>query len=125
MPIGLQCPPMVIHCGKCIQEYWVCDAPVDVHVAAATKGYITKAKFHEYGIRFVRFSQKITNYSTGLTFSSLIHTKAMFTTFLSLRKCLRIIFMLWPYPLHTSHIVQALDSTPFAQFKKKLAKVTE
>ena len=26
-------------------------------------------------------------------------------------------------PPHTSHIVQALDSTPFAQFKKKLAKV--
>ena len=61
--VGLQCPPMVIHHGKHIQEYWVCDAPVSVCVAATTKGYITKAKFHEYGIRFVRFlkSHKLLN----------------------------------------------------------------
>ena len=61
--VGLQCLPMVIHHGKHIQEYWVCDAPIGVCVAATTKGYITKAKFHEYGIRFVRFlkSHKLLN----------------------------------------------------------------
>ena len=61
--IGLQCPPMVIHCGKHVQEYWVHDTPIGVCVAATTKGYITKAKFHEYGIRFVRFlkSHKLLN----------------------------------------------------------------
>ena len=46
----------------------------------------------------------------------------MFITLLSLRKCLRIIFMWWPYP-HMSHIVQALNSTPFAQFKKNWQKL--
>ena len=35
--VGLQCLPMVIHHGKHIQEYWVCDAPIDAHVAATTK----------------------------------------------------------------------------------------
>ena len=48
-------PPMVIHKGERVREQWALKAPGDVRLAATTKGYITKAKFHEYGIRFVRY----------------------------------------------------------------------
>ena len=40
-------PPMVIHKGKRVQEPWTQDAPVGVHIATTSKGYITKQKFHE------------------------------------------------------------------------------
>ena len=48
-------PPMIIHKGERVQENWVRKAPGDVRVAATSRGYITKAKFHEYGLRFVRY----------------------------------------------------------------------
>ena len=53
--VGLVCPPMVIHKGQHVQQYWTNDAPVGWCIAATTKGYITKHKFHEYGIHFVCF----------------------------------------------------------------------
>ena len=40
--VGKVCPPMVIHHGQCVQQYWMTDAPVRWCVAAMTKGYITK-----------------------------------------------------------------------------------
>ena len=53
--VGLVCPPMVIHRGQCVQQYWTQNAPVGWRVVATVKGYIIKHKFHEYGICFVRF----------------------------------------------------------------------
>ena len=53
--VGLVCPPMVIHKGQHVQQYWTNEAPVGWHIAATTKGYITQHKFHEYGICFVCF----------------------------------------------------------------------
>ena len=38
-----------------MQENWMRKAPGDVSVAATSRGYVTKAKFPEYGLRFVRF----------------------------------------------------------------------
>ena len=52
---GKVVPPMIIHKGKRVQEDWVRKAPGDVRVAATTRGYITKAKFHEYGLRFAHY----------------------------------------------------------------------
>ena len=52
--VGNVVPPMVIDKGECVQTQWTQDAPVGVHITATTKGYITKQKFHEYGVRFVR-----------------------------------------------------------------------
>ena len=120
--VGLQCPPMVIHHGKCIQEYWVCDAPVSVHVAATTKGYITKVKFHEYGIRFVRFlkSHKLLNRPHILLIDS---HKSHVYNLPFFEEMLENNIHVMAIPPHTSHIVQALDSTPFAQFKKNWQKL--
>ena len=49
---GKVVPLIIIHKGERVQENWVRKAPGDVRVAATTRGYITKAKFHEYGLRF-------------------------------------------------------------------------
>ena len=53
--VSLVCPPIVIHHGQHVQEYWTHEAPIGIHVTAKSKGYITKAKIHEYGIHFVRY----------------------------------------------------------------------
>ena len=42
--VGKICPPMVTHHGQCVQQYWMTDALVRWHVAAMTKGYVTKPK---------------------------------------------------------------------------------
>ena len=36
--VGLVCPPMVIHKGQYVQQYWTNDAPVGWCIAATTKG---------------------------------------------------------------------------------------
>ena len=46
---------MIIHKGKRVQENWVRKAQDNVQVAATSQGCITKAKFHEYGLRFTHY----------------------------------------------------------------------
>ena len=53
--VGDVVPPMVIHKGERVQTQWTQDAPVGARIAATSKGYITKQKFHEYGVRIVRW----------------------------------------------------------------------
>ena len=52
--IGRVCPPMVIHKGH-VQREWATNMPVSVKLAATTKGYVTKLKFHKYGIIFMKY----------------------------------------------------------------------
>ena len=109
-------PPMVIHKGEQIQEPWTQDAPVGVHVTATSKGYITKQKFYEYGTWFVRYlkTHKILDRPHLLIVDS--HKSHVYNVaFFDLMKEMNIHVM--DIPPHTRHIVQALDSTPFAQFK--------
>ena len=91
--------------------------PVEVHVAVTTNGYITKQKFHEYGAWFVRYlkTHRILDRLHLLIVDS--HKSHMYNVaFFDLMKEMKIHVM--AIPPHTSHIVQVLDSTPFAQFKK-------
>ena len=44
------CPPMVIHKGQRVQETWRMKAPRDVQLSATDRGYITKSRFHHYGV---------------------------------------------------------------------------
>ena len=50
-----KCPPMVIHKGQRVQREWATNMPISVRLAATTKGYITKQKFHEYAVSFVKY----------------------------------------------------------------------
>ena len=53
--VGLWVPPMIIHKGSRVQAAWLQDCPVGVRVGATSKGYITKQKFLEYGVRFIQY----------------------------------------------------------------------
>ena len=46
---------MVIQKGVRVQDTWHLKKPGDMRLAATTKGYITKAKFHEYGLHFIKY----------------------------------------------------------------------
>ena len=53
--VGRVSPPMVIHKGQHVQREWATNMPISVRLAATTKGYITKHKFHEYTVSFVKY----------------------------------------------------------------------
>ena len=48
-------PPMVIHKATRVQVSWKVKAPGNVTVSSTSKGYITKSRFHEYGLCFIRY----------------------------------------------------------------------
>ena len=52
--VGRVCPPMVIHKG-CVQRESATNMPISVRLAATTKGYNTKQKFHKYAVCFVKY----------------------------------------------------------------------
>ena len=52
---GQSVPPLIIHKGQRVQETWNLKAPGHMKLAATERGYITKSKFHEYGLHFVKF----------------------------------------------------------------------
>ena len=52
---GQVCPPMVIHKGQWVQETWRMKAPGDMQLAATDRGYITKSRFHQYGVSFIKY----------------------------------------------------------------------
>ena len=115
--VGNVVPPMVIHKGEHVQTQWTRDAPVGVRIAATSKGYITK--------------QNSMNMELGLLGGSK-HTESWKSHTCLLLTLTSVMCIMWQFfdcmkannihmlaiPPHTSHIVQALDSTPFAQFKK-------
>ena len=46
---------MIIHKGQRVQDTWHLKAPGSMTLAATEKGYITKSRFHEYGLAFIRY----------------------------------------------------------------------
>ena len=52
---GKVVPPMIIHKGERVQDNWIRKAGGDVRMAATTQAYITKVKFHEYGLSFAHY----------------------------------------------------------------------
>ena len=109
---GKVVPPMIIHKGERVQENWIRKAPGDVRVAATTRGYITKAKFHEYGLRFARYlrQQELNDRPHMLIVDS--HSSHLYNLpFYQVMKANNI--HVFTIPPHTSHILQPLDSTPF------------
>ena len=102
--VGLVCPPMVIHKGQCVQQYWTNDAPVGWHIAATTKGYITKHKFHEYGICFVHFLK--TQHLLGQKLLIIDSHKSHMYNVAFFEEMLENNIHILAIPTHTSHIVQ-------------------
>ena len=109
-------PPMIIHKGARVKDSWKLKAPGDMRVAATTKGYITKAKFHEYGLRFIKYlkQHKMAGRRNLLIVDG--HKSHLYNLpFYEAMRANNIEVL--TIPPHTSHILQPLDSSPFACFK--------
>ena len=118
---GKVCPPLVIHKGQQVQETWHMKAPGDILFSATTKGYITKSRFHQYGVHFIKFlmHEGLTNRKNLLIVDG--HKSHLYN--LPFYEAMRANGIeILTIPLHTSHVLQPLDSIPFAQFKKNWEK---
>ena len=117
--IGHVCPPLIIHKGQRVQKNWAEGMLSFMKLAATSKGYITKSKFHEYGIQFVKYLADI----SGLDQSHLLiidSDKSDIYNLAFFNEMRDNNIHVMPIPPHTSHILQPLDSTPFTQFKRNL-----
>ena len=110
-------PPMVLHKGVRVQDTWKLKAPGDIKIAATPKGYITKSRFHEYGLHFVKYLKQM-----GLADKKHLlivdgHKSHLYNLpFYEAMRANNIEVL--TIPPHTSHVLQPLDSVPFAQFKR-------
>ena len=110
--VGRVCPPMVIHKGQHVQRDWPTNIPISVTLAATTKGYITKAKFHQNGVHFIKYLDlfNLLNRLNLLiidSYKSHVYNVAFYE---EMKEHNVHVLAILP---HTSHLVQALDSTPF------------
>ena len=114
--VGRVCPPMVIHKGQCVQREWATNVRISVRLAATTKGYITKQKFHEYTVSFVKYLTlfNLLGQPNLLIIDS--HKSHMYNVAFYEEMKENNIHVL-AIPPHISHLVQALDYTSFAEFK--------
>ena len=114
---GQSVPPLIIHKGQHVQETWQLKAPGNMKIVATERGYITKSKFHEYGLHFVKFLK-----ANGLADKTNLliidgHKSNLYN--LPLYEAMRVNNIeILTIPPHTSHLLQPLDLVPFAQFKK-------
>ena len=114
---GQSVPPLIIHKGQRVQETWQLKAPGNMKITATERGYITKSKFQEYGLHFVKFLK-----ANGLADKTNLliidgHKSHLYN--LPLYEVMRANNIeILTIPPHTSHLLQPLDSVPFAQFKK-------
>ena len=110
-------PPMVIHKGVQVQDTWKLKAPGDIKIAATKKGYITKSHFHEYGLHFIKYLKTM-----GLADQKHLlivdgHKSHLYNLpFYEAMRANNIEVL--TIPPHTSHVLQPLNSVPFAQFKR-------
>ena len=100
-----------------MQDSWKIKLPGNIHISASTKGYITKSKFHEYGHKFIKYlkDNDLANQKNLLIVDghkSHLYNLPFYEAMIS--NNIEVLTI----PPHTSHLLQALDSVPFAQFKK-------
>jgi len=96
---------------------WKLKALSNIKFAATSKGYITTSRFHEYGLHFVKYLKQ-----TGLADKKHLliidgHKSHLYNLpFYEAMRANNIEVL--TIPPHTSHVLQPLDSVPFAQFKR-------
>ena len=108
---------MIIHKGQRVQDTWKIKSPGNICISATTKGYKTKLKFHEYGLKFIRYLKEngLANQKNLLIVDghkSHLYNLPFYEAMIS--NNIEVLMI----PLHTSHLLQALDLMPFVQFKK-------
>ena len=53
--LGNVVPLIIIHKGQQVQDTWKIKSPANICISATTKSYITKLKFHKYGLKFINY----------------------------------------------------------------------
>ena len=112
---GQVMPPLVIHKGKHVNETLEYGCPPDIMLQASTKGYISKGIFYEYALKWVgwlRHNKRLDKVNLLLLDAHKRHIYNLHFIRLMVRNIQVLVI-----PAHTSHIIQPLDSTPFANFK--------
>ena len=107
--MGLVVPPLIIHKGSKVSDTWHINCPVGVMIWAFPKGWINWNIFFEYTVRWIRFMK-----THGLPGKQhLLLLDAHKSHIYNIRFNIDVLAI----PSHTSHIIQALDSVPFANLK--------
>ena len=114
--VGKICPLMVIRKKQWVQRDWSTNMPISVTFAATTKGYITKAKFHQYSVHFKKYLHLFNLLNRPILLIIDSHKSHVYNVAFYEEMKEHNVYVL-AIPPHTSHLVQALDSTPFVQFK--------
>lgn len=113
---GLVAPPVIIHKGGKVQGPWLQGCPGGTMVRCSPNGWINKDIFFEYALRWIRFlrSWRLLDRKHILLLDA--HKSHVYN--------LRFVQLMIQFdisvlciPAHTSHLVQPLDSIPFASFK--------
>ena len=108
---------MAIHKAARVQDSWKVKAPGNVTVSATSKGYITKSRFHEYGLHFIRYlKSKEMAYRPNLLIIDGHKSHIYNLPFYEAMRDNNVEIL--TIPPHTLHLLQVLDSLPFVQFKK-------
>lgn len=115
--VGNVCPPLVIHKGIRVQQYWEEGKPADFQLAATPSGYIDKHRFHLYAVKWVIW-MKTKGFLGRNNVLVLDSHKSHVYNISFLEEMIENKISVISIPPHTSHIVQPLDSVPFAEFKR-------
>ena len=102
-------PPLIIHKRRRVNETWLDGMPKNVMVKASPKGYINKGIFYEYSLKWVQWLR----YNDRLKKKNLLHIYNIAFVRLMVHNNKEVMAI----PSHTLHVLQPLDSTPFATFK--------
>ena len=110
---GQSVPPMIIHKGQRVQDTWCLKAPGSMTLAATEKGYITKSRFHQIALAFIKYLK-----ANGLADKTNLlildgHKSHLYNLpFYEAMRANNVEIL--TIPPHTSHIIQPLNSVPFA-----------
>ena len=94
-----------------MQDTWKIKSPGNIHISATIKGYITKSKFHEYGLKFIKYLKDngLANQKNLLIVDR--HESHLYNLPFYEAMTSNNIEVL-TIPPHTSHLLQALDLVP-------------
>ena len=108
-------PPLIIHKERRVNETWLDGIPKDILVRTSPKGYINKGIFYKYSLKWVQWLRQNERLKKNLLLLDMHESHIYNIQFVGLMVCKNIEVM--AIPSHTPHVLQPLDSTPFATFK--------
>ena len=109
-------PPLVIFKGAKVNDVWVANAPSSITVKAPPKGWINKDVFFRYSIRWVQWLKRCKCLNKKHLLLLDAHKSHIYNLpFLNSMVANKVEVL--SIPGHTFHVLQPLDSTPFANFE--------